>query len=294
MSFWGITAFFNPTHSKKRVENLRQFAAGVRGQGLKLMIVELTFGGQEARAEDCDKLVSLTGGALCWQKERLLNIGLDNLPLDCDRVAWLDGDILFQNEFWAVEAWEALNHYSLLQLFERVVSDGEPSMGMVAHKHVTRGQRFIGGQALADACFGRSGYAWAARREVLDRCGFYDRCIVGGGDAVLGYAAYNRMWPTLAQAREIFSPWQFLDIAMWLEQFHKAVQGNVGFIPGTILHLDHGSQAGRAYGTRTEILKAHEFRPSDVLASESGPWIWGSQKYEMHAAIEQYFERRAD
>ena len=110
MSFWGITAFFNPTDSKKRVENLRQFAAGVREQGLKLMIVELAFGDQEARAEDSDKLIGLTGGALCWQKERLLNIGLDNLPSDCDRVAWLDGDIVFQNELWVREALEALDH----------------------------------------------------------------------------------------------------------------------------------------------------------------------------------------
>lgn len=294
MSFWGITAFFNPTHSKTRVANLQQFAEGVRAQGLRLLVVELGFGAAEVRSGVCDKLVTLSGGALCWQKERLLNIGLLNLPSDCDQVAWLDGDIVFQNESWAGEAQEALDHYSLLQLFDRVVNNGEVSMGMVAHKHMTRGQRFIGSQALADACFGRSGYAWAARREVLDQGGFYDRCIVGGGDAVLGYAAYNRMWPTLAQAKKIFSPWQFLDIALWLERFHNAVQGNVGFIPGTILHLDHGSQEGRAYESRTEILRAHEFRPSDVIASEAGPWIWGTPKREMHTAIERYFERRAD
>lgn len=294
MSFWGITAFFNPTHSKKRVANLRKFTEGARRQGLNLLVVELAFGESEVRAEDCDKLVTLSGGALCWQKERLLNVGKSHLPRDCDRVAWPDADVLFQNERWLQDAQEALERYSLVQLFDRVVSDGESSVGMVAHKHLTQGKRVVGNQALADACFGRSGYAWAARREVLDRCGFYDRCIVGGGDAVLGYAGYNRMWPTLAQAKEVFSPWQYLDIALWIEQFHKAVQSNVGFIPGTIFHLDHGSKAGRAYESRTEILKTHQFRPSDVLASDSGPWIWGSPKPDMHRAIEQYFERRAD
>lgn len=302
MSFWGITAFFNPTGSRTRIENLRRFVEGVRAQGLKLMIVEMGFGNDHPEQSKVtalgDHLLYLQGGALCWQKERMLGIGLNELPLDCDKVGWIDGDILFLNDGWLQDAENALDAYPLIQLFDRVVSDGESEPGMVAHRHMTqeapqRAVRTIG-NGIKDACYGRSGYAWAARREVLDKSGFYDRCIVGGGDAVMGYAAYNRIWPTLEQAKEVFTSDHFADVSAWVEQFHGAVQGNVGFIPGTIVHLDHGSKEGRGYQSRTEILKTHKFTPSDLKRSENGPWEWATPKHGMHAAIENYFERRAD
>lgn len=296
MSFWGISAFFNPTHSKTRVENLRRFAAGVREQGLKLLIVELAFGESEVRDQDCDIGIRLHEGAVCWQKERLLNIGRDFLPFDCDQVAWLDTDILFKNRWWVETAKEALKEYSLVQLFRYVQNGIHSDRGIVASRSIedreSRTVRTFGEPM--DAMFGRTGYAWAARREVLDRVGFYDRCIVGGGDAVMAYAGYNRIWPTLDQAPDYFSAPHMLDIAFWIERFHAEVQGNIGFIPGTIVHLDHGSEEGRAYGTRTEILKRHKFTPADVTVAPSGPWLWNSPKAEMHAELAQYFSGRGD
>src|SRR5208283_3793708 len=102
---------------------------------------------------------------------------------------WLDGDIQFLNDEWIEQALSALDSYPLAQLFDRVVNGGAASLGMVAYRSLT-GQKK--GRTVRRAgtmeCFGRSGYAWAARREVLDQTGFYDRCIVGGGDAVMGCA----------------------------------------------------------------------------------------------------------
>ena len=96
-AFWGITVFFNPTGYKNKIENYRRFRESSKKQGLNLLCVELAFGGKnfEVSKEDADILVQLRGGDILWQKERLLNIGLERLPKDCDKIAWLDCDIIF-------------------------------------------------------------------------------------------------------------------------------------------------------------------------------------------------------
>ena len=56
-----------------------------------------------SRSDDADLLVQLRGGDVLWQKERLLNLGLKTLPDGCDKVAWIDGDVLFARPDWAAE-----------------------------------------------------------------------------------------------------------------------------------------------------------------------------------------------
>ena len=278
MSLWGIASFFNPSHSRRRTHNLNRWFEGMRTQGLRLIL------NPEA------------GGSVCWQKERLLNAALKALPPDCDKVAWLDTDILFLNDGWVAEAERLLDQYPLIQLFDTVVSDGKSSTGIVVHHERTKAKegrtvREIGNPI--NTMFGRTGYAWAARREILDYCGFYDKCIVGGGDAVMAFAAYGLAWPGENEASDRFTPEHLADIAAWRDKFYARVQGNVGFVPGTILHMDHGSQEGRAYETRTEILTRNHFTPDDVTES-GGPWLWATDKPQLHSEVAAYFEGRAD
>ena len=103
-SFWGITVFFNPAGYKNKYENYRIFRDSLKRQGLKLLAVELSFGDRfELKSTDADLLIQIKGDSrnIMWQKERMLNIGLDKLPKDCDKIAWLDCDVIFKNNnFW--------------------------------------------------------------------------------------------------------------------------------------------------------------------------------------------------
>ena len=75
---WAITSFFNPVRYQRRLLNYRVFRSRL---GIPLVAVELSFDGQfELTKCDADILIQVSGGAVHWQKERLLNIALESVP----------------------------------------------------------------------------------------------------------------------------------------------------------------------------------------------------------------------
>src|SRR5262245_37653897 len=102
---WGITAFFNPTGAPALLTNLQTFSSRVRRQGLRLLIVELAFDDAPYVVPDAlaDRIVRVRSDTVLWQKERLLNLGVQALPPDASTIAWLDGDVLFENDDWVRE-----------------------------------------------------------------------------------------------------------------------------------------------------------------------------------------------
>jgi len=92
--FIGISTFFNPGRHQNKVDNFRLFRASVAAQGLQMLCVELTFGedAYQLAANDCDILLQRRTAAdnTLWQKERLLNIAIKNLPNTVEKVMWLD------------------------------------------------------------------------------------------------------------------------------------------------------------------------------------------------------------
>ena len=96
---WAITSFFNPVRYKRRLLNYRVFRSQLR---IPLVAVELSFDGQfELTESDADILIQVSGGAVLWQKERLLNIAVKSVPRDIENVALLDCDIMFDRKDWA-------------------------------------------------------------------------------------------------------------------------------------------------------------------------------------------------
>ena len=59
--------------------------------------VELSFDGRfELTDQDADILIQLRGGALLWQKERLLNLALKAVPSNATKIAWFDCDVILK------------------------------------------------------------------------------------------------------------------------------------------------------------------------------------------------------
>src|SRR5215813_11905127 len=114
-NLWAITCYFNPIGYHRRLENYHTFRQHL---AVPLVTVELAFSGSfELQRGDADILVQLRGGDVLWQKERLLNLALKSLPDCCDKVAWLDCDVVFESDDWAARASQALDHVELLHLF---------------------------------------------------------------------------------------------------------------------------------------------------------------------------------
>ena len=304
--FWGITTFINPFRYKNKLKNYRRFRQGTKQQGLRLLCVELVKGKSDFQLnlDDADKLIQLRAEDVLWQKERLLNIALKNLPPDCDKIAWLDADIIFSNNLWVSEAANLLQVYNIAQLFSYVVrlsknqnaekvdisrlplgdSEGHKIYG-VAYSVANFGRNQLQGSFIQQ---GHTGYAWAARRSIFERHGFYDRSIMGGADFLMASAFFDsteRFFNGFSYGKPLVR-----DQQRWAKGVNEDVQRSVYYVPGVIFHLWHGKFIHRQYDIRARILSKFNYSPdSDIELAANGCWKWKANKPLMHFAVKYYF-----
>jgi len=270
-----------------------------------LVAVELSFNGAfELSPGDADVLVQVQGGDIMWQKERLLNIGLRHLPPSCRNVAWLDCDLIFEDDTWMMRASQALETFAIVHLFDErhdLDPDAETEPRPKPHAEPTAFSsiyKLVTGQAAPDqfsrmgvvgALRSTNGLAWAGRRDVLDRHGLYDACIVGAGDKATTCAALGRLDDAIVAHR--MNPRRTAHFRSWAGPFSEMVQGAVGYIPGRIFHLWHGDLKHRQYAERPAWLDG--FDPfTDIALDRNGCWRWSSNKQDLHARVERYFTSR--
>ena len=188
--FWAISAFFNPYRNVLMKERFRLYHRSIQLQGARQLVVELVFDGAlpELIDVDCDRHIILHGNSnnLMWQKEALLNIALDNLPASCKYVAWIDCDVIFDNNYWLDECRRELKNVRVLQPFSEkrdLTPDWQPCIenrhNMSQHVAVSAESFAAGFSRLGpqySAPFGFTGYAWAATKEFLQQCRFFSLC----------------------------------------------------------------------------------------------------------------------
>jgi hypothetical protein len=311
-AIWGVTAYFNPTSNPWLPRNLAMFADSVRSQGLKLAIVELAQDGAgfEVEASACDLLLRRRTDATLWQKERLLNIAVAALPESCDKVVWLDCDLLFDNPDWVAQTSRLLDRHSVVQPFdsavwlapgttvpperpERGLGEGCEMPGM-AFTMAGGGDRR---RLLADYYnHGHAGFAWAARRSILGRHGLYDRHVLGGGDVTIAHAIFGDRdyWRGLNMACRDMTAAEVAAMAAWARGFHRDIEGGVAFVPGRVRHLWHGALSRRGYRDRWKILKQADYDPQrDVSVDPEQECLrWASDKPMLHREVAEYFQNR--
>jgi len=291
---------------RRRLANYRSFR---RRLPVPLLTVELAFdSGFELDAGDADILIQRHGGAVLWQKERLLNIALQSLPAECTQIAWLDCDISFERSDWPVRVAEALARFALVQPFHHF-HHLPPDTGAA---EATRESAILNGPSVAaalasgqarDTLFRRvadrepgcasPGLAWAASRELLERHGFYDASIVGGGDTAMACAAFGA-WKYAIEVHRM-NAWQRARYLDWARPFYEAVRGAVTFVEGDIFHLWHGAIEDRRGRARHAGLAHFDFDPAtDIAIGEDGCWRWATDKPQLHRYVRDYFASRRD
>lgn len=295
---WAITSYFNPAQYKRRLSNYRFFRARLQ---VPLVAVELSFDGRFELSEgDADILIQISGGAVLWQKERLLNVALQAVPRDVDRIAWVDCDLVLKQPDWVEAAKCELDKFDIVQLFSAAAhmrfedfSAAEPGAGgldpvpgIVASPDA---RRLI--LVKSNENYYQSGFAWAANRQLLEQHRFYDAAIVGGGDCMMVGAALGQ-YEGIAERFSLNEPRRkhYLD---WAIPFHKSVDGRVGLISGTVCHLSHGDLQNRRYGDRHECLAAFNFDPGhDLRVGSHGAWEWARPRPELETFLKSYFVAR--
>ena len=136
-----------------------------------------------------------------------------------------------------------------------------------------------------------TGFCLSFRREVLDQTGgLLEVGVLGSGDhhcfsciAGKGGETCNRqLHPNYRAA-----------VLAWQDRATRFIQGDLGFVPGTIMHNFHGPKANRRYHTRWEILVRHQFDPlEDVTKNTQGVLELTSSKHGLRDDIRRYFDQR--
>jgi len=275
-----ITCHFNPIEYENLIRNYWMFREDLKGADL--FTIELSFNDKF----EIDDAVHVNGTAnqVMWQKERLLNLLIEQLPPTYDKVAWVDADILFQNPEWQKATETALEKHPLVQMFERCFStDSDLEMISCVPGIIKAGP---------NASQAKPGFAWAARRELLEKIPLLDTHIMGGGDTMMFYAAMGMFNNFMLTRTNI--EWRRAYLK-WASRFYREVKAKVGYVPGDITHLYHGTYADRQYVERWIILSKNRFDPEkDIAINEDGIWEWASDKPDLHEQVANYFEERRE
>jgi hypothetical protein len=301
---WGITVSFNPAGYLNRYSHLESFSENVRRQGIKLLAIELAFDDQPflVREEVADKVIRLRSTSVLWQKERLLNIALDALPLHCDKVAWLDADILFENEAWVSETSALLNRYVVVQPFDVAcwLARGIPSIPAADQTDaIATTRRGAANLRMSRPALGlgHPGFAWAARRSLLAKHGFYDRFILGSADIAMFWAISRSTdtWTVREWLDRHCSTELARDYRNWAEGVFADVAESYSWTPGRVFHLWHGDDLNRQYASRLHILTEAGFDSrTDIALDQHQCWQWSSDKPELHRKVCEYFAARRE
>lgn len=320
-TFWGITAFFNPAGYKNKIKNYRTFRKKSKKQGLKLLAVELVFGNKkfELNKKDAEILIQLRTSRdnIMWQKERLINIGIENLPKDCDKFVWLDADIIFLNDDWIKETSVLLERYAIVQPFsfsirlsrEKAEKLNELSVNFFENIRASQwldkeGEKnFSAGYKISqigrcllqrEVCFyGQVGLAWAARKKIFEKDGILDKSALTNLDLFMAHLFYSNKlnWECESFSNKAMRE-SFLE---WKKNINNKINGSVYYTNGGLLHLWHGIMEKRNYGQVIKIINEESFDPKkDIRVSKNGCFEWASNKPELHKKVREYFFSRAE
>lgn len=311
-SFWAITSYFNPCNYQRRLDNYKIFRQFLN---IPLVTVELSFNGNfQLTKEDADILVQIKGNEhnIMWQKERLLNIALTYLPDECENVVWLDCDIVFEDENWYLKASELLEKYHVIQLFKKAYHlpknigldnfnyhnrnndnylfiENSLLFNLLHHKNVAKILEERGKSPLVIA----PGVAWAGKRKLFQKYKFYDRAIIGGGDAILAHSSYGAF--NTVTMDHLMNKLQINHYLEWANLCFKTINHQINYLDSNLFHLWHGEVHNRYYYERYQKLQLFNFNPyNDIILDDNKCWKWNSNKPELHQYVKDYFYSRKE
>jgi hypothetical protein len=296
-----ITSYFNPSGYRTKKENFERFIAPVKKAKLNYVVVECSFNGKGFELPESKNIIRVNAGTILWQKERLLNIALKHVPEKCTKIAWIDSDILFSNTNWAVETSHLLDKYKIIQPFEYAVRLPKGNSFTSDLNEVYTGFGYVYTKypnSLLEGNFnlhGHTGFAWAGRKEVFERLGFYDACIAGSADHVMAHS-FCGDWDSACLNK------MFLDNGMyrnhyikWSEKIYKKVKAKVSYTEGVVFHLWHGEIKHRRYLERMQYLNDYNFDPEkDLYLNETGCWEINESRAELIPLAGYYFAERKE
>ena len=278
-----ITCHFNPCCYRAPLENYFAFRKHMEQFGVSVRTIELIYDDRPSMIPGAMHVRGSSVDSLLWQKESLLNALIDTSS--AEYIAWIDPDLYFTNPSWVLQAEYALREsYDVIQLFyDARVIEKTGTVSGASWPSVARA--FLSNERFWDFSKYHAGFAWAARGDWLRKHRLYDKLVAGCGDTQMALAWCCR--PDVSG----WNPELAADYTKWVVQ-----QGTVrvGCIPGTVMHMYHGSNANRRRGEQ-RMFHAH-VAPSHFTRSDDGVLSWTDKADPavVRAIRERFYARNED
>jgi hypothetical protein len=254
-----ITVISNICEFRRRWDLMKLFISRIEKlQNVKLYIVELAYGNQDfhiTSAYNSSHLQLRTEYAL-WHKENMINLGIQKLlPDDWKAVAWIDGDIEFENPNWVIDTLKVLTEFDVVQLFTTCFDLDEKQIPMSIWQSF--GYKYCHGEKfnhIRGINYWHTGYAWACTKDYYKKInGLYDKSILGSGDYIMSQGYF---------AKTAFGHNSLINFQKSIESYISNFTNiKIGYIPTNIKHYFHGSKINRKYIERNTILIKYKFDP---------------------------------
>ena len=264
-----ITVISNICEFRRRWDLMKQFIERTENlQNVKLYVVELAYGNQDfhiTSASNPSHLQLRTEYAL-WHKENMINLGIRKLlPANWKAVAWIDGDIEFENPNWVLDTLKVLTEFDVVQLFTTCFDLDEKEIPMSIWQSF--GYKYCHGGKFSfkrGINYWHTGYAWACNRNYYEKVGgLYEKGILGSGDYIMCQGYFSK------------AAFGHKSLTYFKENVESYISNltdiKIGYIPTNIKHYFHGSKANRKYVERNEILIRYNYNPMEhVQYDEQG------------------------
>lgn len=297
-----IACYYNPTNNPYRLIAFNKFYESIKH--LNHRIVECVIGDSEAQLPKSEFISTVSTKTTLWHKEALLNGLIKNLPSNFKYVLWVDADVIFTNRNWMVDAVAELqpSKNRMVQLFEYCVhldqDEFEPSFNVEWSKtdvsnpklrHPKLWRSFGANYVTTDYSYdlnydrhGHVGFAWGARRSVLEAMPLYDKALIGGADHIMAHAAAGHIDHNCI--RKSFTD-DIDAINEWSEDFRRVIGGRLGYVKGDLYHIWHGDVAKRQYLKRIQDFTSTAKKITEK--DENGLYVTDNDEY-----VKQYMEHR--
>lgn len=292
-----IIVISNPCLYAKRYKLFNEFIKRIEEEetNVELFVVELIYSNQKfiiTNKNNKNHLQLITDTPI-WHKENMINLGVKKLlPPNWKAFAWIDADIEFDSNTWAIDTLKILNGCKdVVQLFSNCI-DMDNEQNSLNHfkgfgysfckknKYITKGINYW-----------HPGYAWAMTRKAYDKLGgLYDKGVLGSGDSIMALSFINNV-------NKMMNPSYSDGYNNSMITFqNKAKQLRLGYTPGLIRHYYHGTKQNRKYTERWKILIKHKYSPEYHLKYNDNGLLITTNNFsdEFKLDILNYFKERKE
>ena len=270
-----IAVLSNPCLCEKRVSMMRDFCRRMEFENnVILYVVELAYGSQpfSVTSSDCSRHLQLRCDTPLFHKENMVNVGIRRLlPPDWKAVAWIDSNIDFENECWALDTLKVLNGCrDVVQLFSHVLNMDSNEEVMTIHNSFSfKYERGLPNSGEPNN-YWQPGYAWACTRRAYETMGglFDYGLLESSGDYILSSCLINRGVQSVNTACND----HYKGVVMAFQDRVKRLR--LGYVPGVIRHFSLGSNNNNCkYVDYDSILITYNWSPSMIFRNDDGIYV---------------------